>query len=145
MNHNMSGKINNNSNSAINKKTYLFATSSNEMAFPNSMPPAMTMMSARKIENYNNKQISNNDDYSPISPILIRKISKKKKEHRRKTNLEIWGNAARYKGMFVYIFVSCLFTFLVGWLFFCLLFSKLFVFIFSKKIVDIFVSYLFTL
>ena len=34
-------------------------------------------------------------DYSPI---LIRKISKKKKEHRRKTNLEIWGNAARYRG-----------------------------------------------
>ena len=57
VNHNMSGKINNNSNSAINKKTYLFATSSNEMAFPNSMPPAMTMMSTRKIENYNNKQI----------------------------------------------------------------------------------------
>lgn len=107
VNHNMSGKISNNTNSnSINKKTYLFATSSNEMAFPNSMPPAMTMMSTRKIENYNNKQISSNNgsgadpqipdpDYSPI---LIRKISKKKKEHRRKTNLEIWGNAARYKG-----------------------------------------------
>ena len=54
----MSGKISNNTNSnSINKKTYLFATSSNEMAFPNSMPPAMTMMSTRKIENYNNKQI----------------------------------------------------------------------------------------
>ena len=54
----MSGKISNNTNSnSINKKTYLFATSSNEMAFPNSMPPAMTMMSSRKIENYNNKQI----------------------------------------------------------------------------------------
>merc|ERR1712020_729841 len=50
---------------------------------------------ARKIENYNNKQISNNNDYSPI---LIREISKKKEEHRRKTNLEIWGNAARYRG-----------------------------------------------
>ena len=58
VNHNMSGKISNNTNSnSINKKTYLFATSSNEMAFPNSMPPAMTMMSTRKIENYNNKQI----------------------------------------------------------------------------------------
>ena len=29
---------------------------------------------------------------------IIQKISKKKKEHRRKTNLEIWGNAARYRG-----------------------------------------------
>ena len=58
VNNSMSGKISNNTNSnSINKKTYLFATSSNEMAFPNSMPPAMTMMSTRKIENYNNKQI----------------------------------------------------------------------------------------
>ena len=37
---------------------------------------------------------SNNNDYSPV---LIREISKKKKEHHRKTNLEIWDNAARYK------------------------------------------------
>ena len=47
-------------------------------------------------------------DYSPI---LIRKISKKKKEHRRKTNLEIWGNAARYKGICL-CFSNFLFTFL---------------------------------
>ena len=39
----------------MNKKTYLFATSSNEMAFPNSMPPAM---SSRKLENgYNHKNM----------------------------------------------------------------------------------------
>ena len=41
-------------------------------------------------------------DYSPI---IIRKISSKhqqqpkmKKEHQRKSNLDLWGNAARYKG-----------------------------------------------
>ena len=35
-------------------------------------------------------------DYSPI---IIRKISKQpKKKENRKSNFELWGNAARYKG-----------------------------------------------
>lgn len=88
-----------------NKKTYLFATSSNEMAFPNkSMPPTDI--------NRRNEALSNDDTRNPAipepdySPIIIRKSTKKNSSNgdRRSTNIDrrgnliIWGNAARYRG-----------------------------------------------
>merc|ERR1712156_846612 len=88
-----------------NKKTYLFATSSNEMAFPNkSMPPTSANINRR------NEALNNDDTRNPsipepdYSPIIIRKSKKSSNGDRRSTNLDrrgnlqIWGNAARYRG-----------------------------------------------
>merc|ERR1712223_1250181 len=88
-----------------NKKTYLFATSSNEMAFPNkSMPPTSANINRR------NEALTNDDTRNPsipepdYSPIIIRKSKKSSNGDRRSThvdrrgNLQIWGNAARYRG-----------------------------------------------
>merc|ERR1712223_1586396 len=91
-----------------NKKTYLFATSSNEMAFPNKSMPAAP---ATSNINRRNEPLSNDDTRNPAipepdySPIIIRKSKKSSNGDRRsahidnrRSNLQIWGNAARYRG-----------------------------------------------